>query len=668
MLIWRTANYPFFKYPTVVYLPLNLIAFYSSLSITQSRRADLVLGQESAVEVKQLKAYFESGRIVDAQNLFDTMTEKNVIAWSVMIHGYARNGCGGESQKLFSLMQLSGLLPNSFTMVAVLVSLGNTKNTKLVESVHGRVVKSGFEADLHVGTALLDIYAKCGNIGASSKLFNKLNDPSLVSFSAMIARFVERGLFPEAISLFKRLQALGLTPNSVTMLSVIRAVAEIKSCSLCECLYGYVIKVGIDSNLPVANYILDMYFRLGDVEIATEVFDRMASKDVISWTAMIGFLVRYNYPNEALDIFSQMRSYGIQPDEVTILNLLSASTLLGDLVKGRLLHNLTIICGFWSELSIMNSLTTMYSKCGDLNSAVTSFNRIANKSLVSWTAIISGHVQNGKPREAMQYLTRMRLQQRFNLDSVILVSSIAACAELANLELCSQFHGYVFTAGFLSHNSVQNNLLTSYAKCGDMEQAYRVFNEMAHQDIVSWNSIIYGCGINGDGRAAVALFHEMERCGEEPDCISYLSILHACSHSGLVDDGLAIFYQMAGDKKIRVFGEHYGCVVDMLARAGRLEEARVFAVAVAEEVGPHVWKALLGGSRVHDNVKLAQIAGRKVLELEDGDAGNLVLFSNVCKSIGRFEDAESLRLKMKMKGLMKKQGLSLLDVVTHDSG
>ncbi|KAG9442666.1 hypothetical protein H6P81_018520 [Aristolochia fimbriata] len=653
--------------PSRTDFPLLLMSFSSTHTNTKNQRhgAEVVLGQQSAVEVKQLRSYLEAGRLADARNMFDAMTEKNVIVWSVMIHGYARNGCV-ESLKLFSLMQISGLLPNSFTMVAVLVSLRDTKNPKLVHAFHGLIVKSGFEPELHVGTALLDIYAKSGDIRASCKLFNNLNDPGLVSFSAMIARFVESGLFEESISLFKKLQTLGLMPNTVTMLSVIQVAAETECFSLCECLHCYVIKVGMDLNLPVANCILDMYVRLGDLEIATKFFDRMTSKDVISWTTMIGFLVSNQFPTEALALFSQMRSFGSLPDDVTFLNLLSACALLCDLVRGRIIHSWVITSGFWSEISIMNSLVTLYSKCGDLDSAVTSFNSIANKSLVSWTAIISGHVQNGQPREAIEYLRRMRVQLRYNLDSVILVSVIAACAELADLELCSQFHGYAFTAGFFSYNTVQNNLITCYAKCGDLEQAYRVFSEMDHQDIVSWNSIIYGCGVNGEGRAAVDLFHQMERCGKEPDSITYLSVLHACSHSGLVNEGLAVFSKMAGGEKIRVLGEHYGCVADMLARAGHLEEAREFAVAVAEKVGPRVWKAVLGGSRVHNNTKLAQIAGRKVLELDPGDAGNLVLFSNVCNSVGRFEDAESLRLKMKMGSLKKDKGLSLLGMMTRD--
>lgn len=264
-----------------------------------------------------------------------------------------------------------------------------------------------------------------------------------------------------------------------------------------------------------------------------------------------------------------MKKSRIICDTVALLNLISANAILGDLKRGKQLRAQVVLGGLQLELCLSNSIIAIYSKCGDLDSSRSGFNQITEKSLVSWTAVILGYVQNGCAREALDLLIKMRQEKTDSVDSIMLVSILTVSGQLAALEICLQLHCLAFEAGFSWYRSVQNSLILSYSKCGNVDLAYIVFEEMGFlQDFVSWNAIINGYGVNGHGETALALYHTMTESREVPDNSTYLSILNACSHAGLTNDGLVIFNPMIEENKVKRSQEHYGCVVDLLARVG----------------------------------------------------------------------------------------------------
>ncbi|KAL5561184.1 hypothetical protein UlMin_030931 [Ulmus minor] len=559
-------------------------------------------------------------------------------------------------------MRKLGLVPNSFTIVGLLVG------TLVPQSIHGLILKSGLEFDLIVGTALLDRYAKCGNIIDSYKFFERLNPPSLVSCNALVAGFIYNELHEEAVSLFNRFRKFGLVPNVATALSLIQGSVNLGLRKLCESVHGLLVKFGLITDLSVNNSVLDMYSSLMDFSAATRIFDTMECKDVISWTTMIGLLVRLDNAREALNIFGKMKDSGIKCDIVVAMNLCSACAILGDLKKGKQIHAHAVSSGFGSELVFANSLISIYSKCGDLASSKAVFHQTTRKSLVSWTAMITAYLLNGCPLEALDLLNEARIEDNFCLDSIMLVSSLTAAGELASLELCMQLHCYAFQVGFHRYRSVQNSLISTYSKCGYVELAHNVFKEMYDlRDIVSWNAILYGCGINGQGEIALALYHEMRNCREDPDGTTYLCILNACSHAGLVDEGLMLFHQMLEDGKVKLREEHYGSLVDLLSRAGWLPDARGLASKLWEAAGPNALRALLRGC-LHGNVELAEHAARRLFEQDPKESGQAVLLSNIYASVGRFQDAEEVRWSLKKDGLTKNPGISSLNQIPFDIG
>ncbi|XP_072977656.1 pentatricopeptide repeat-containing protein At3g03580-like [Typha angustifolia] len=653
------------RMPLKSYHPCSFLLHYSS---SQYPNPSIHLQSPQRNQTQLIHRYCRAGRIRDARKLFDEMPERNIVAYSTMIYGYSSNGFFRECFEVFTHMLKLGLCPNSYTMVSVLLGSAGFGVLSLAECFHGRVIKSGLEANPFVITAVLNCYAKCKSPMRSYALLEEMVEANLVTFNAMIAGFVFNDLFEEALLLFKRILVFGLVPSSVTMINVVQGCVGYGLFGLCESIYGYVIKIGLDLDVSLMNAVFSMYLSFGDLQSATQFFRKLVVKDVITLSAMMSFLLDLGRAHEVLNLFVEMRANGIDPDMVVMVNMVIACTILCDARRGKLVHNQIIVCGFGLELPIMNSLITMYSKCADLGSSRVLFNCIKEKSLVSWTAMISAYVQNRNPTEGLRLLSEVRKEDKYMIDSVTMVTLLVASRELANFDLCKQFHAYSFKLGLSLCKRVQNSLVALYGKCGYAMLARRVFDEMVSRDAVSWNTMITSYGINSKGEAAVSLFHDMEKSGEEPDEVTYLNALMACSHSCLLNDGLTIFRRMVKEKGIKPGGEHLGCMVDMLARAGLLEDARKLVNSIQEDASLNAWKALLGGCHLHSDMELATVAADKVLQMESSDFGHVVLLSNAYASIRKFDVVESLRSCSVKKTVMKNLGLSSLDAISHDVG
>ncbi|XP_057500907.1 pentatricopeptide repeat-containing protein At1g11290, chloroplastic-like [Actinidia eriantha] len=338
----------------------------------------------------------------------------------------------------------------------------------------------------------------------------------------------------------------------MTVLTLIRGCVALQLRSLCESVHGLVVKSGL-----VSNSVPDMYSSLNDWDVATKIFSDMEGKDIVSWTTMIDLLVHLE---NVVDAFKAFCQFG---DELLPGARSSYQSENPAIEEGRSMLKLLSVDGL--ELPLTNSLISMYSKCGDLDYSKIVFDSTMSKSLVSWIAMISGCLQNGRPRQALEFLIRLRAEETFEPDSMMLASALTVSSELAALELYQQLHCYTLESGFSQYGLVRNSLISAYSKCGNVELAHNVFKEMGYcRDVVSWNALINGYGINGHGETVVALFHEMKKNEARRNAVTYMCILSACSHSGLVDDGLTIFNQMVEDNKIKPSHEHYGCVVDLL--------------------------------------------------------------------------------------------------------
>lgn len=356
-----------------------------------------------------------------------------------------------------------------------------------------------------------------------------------------------------------------------------------------------------------------------------------------------------------------MTSLGIEPDWFSIGSLLLACARSKDLLNGKSIHGFALRNGLEKDSFIKISLLSLYIQCGETAAARALFDAMEEKDLVSWNAMISGYSQNGLPEESLNLFRELQ-QDGYKPSMIAMTSAFTACAELSALRLGRETHCSALKANFSKDSFVGSSIIDMYAKCGSIEQAYSFFSNLNDKDAVTWTVMITGYGINGFGHEAINLFDEMKREGLKPDAFTYVGILMACGHAGLVEEGLQYFEEMKNNNGLEPKLEHYACVADMLGRAGRLAEAARLIEDMPEKPDGRIWGALLGACRIHGNISLGGKVAEKLLELEPDKGEHYVLASNLYASSGRWDDARKIRKRMKETGIRKDPGCSWIDV------
>ncbi|CAB4286785.1 unnamed protein product [Prunus armeniaca] len=401
---------------------------------------------------------------------------------------------------------------------------------------------------------------------------------------------------------------------------------------------------------------------------AQRVLDEMPVRNVVSWTAMISAYSKRGYASEALNLFLQMLRSGTEPNEFTFATVLTSCSGAWGFDLGRQIHSLIIKTKFESHIFVGSSLLDMYAKAGRIYEARGVFDCLPERDVVSCTAIISGYAQLGLDEEALELF---RLLQREGMTSnyVTYASVLTALSGLAALDLGRQVHNHVLRRELPSYVVLQNSLIDMYSKCGNLSYSRRIFDSMPERTVISWNAMLVGYSKHGMGKEVVKLFKLMKEENKvRPDSVTFLAVLSGCSHGGMEDRGLEYFYAMAeGENGIEPELEHYGCVVDLLGRAGRVEEAFEFIKKMRFEPTAAIWGSLLGACRVHSNVEIGEFVGFRLLHIEPENAGNYVILSNLYASAGRWEDVRNVRELMVEKAVIKEPGRSWieLDQILH---
>jgi pentatricopeptide repeat protein len=652
--------------------PLNLNTYFSLLqgcadtkSLKQVHTHILINGFEQNVFLgtKLVSMYSTLGCLENARLVFDKTNDqnRNSFMWNAMIRWYARAGFCEESLTLYYQMQHAGVNPDNFTYSFVLKACGSLSDLQEGREIHHQILKSGDESNVFVGTALIDMYAKCGRVELARQLFDKMSMRNVVTWSAMIAGYAQNERGNETLALFREMQVAGVVPNSVTMVSVVSMCASLAGMRQAKWVHGYVIRGGFDSDLSVGNALLDMYAKCGSTEIAHHLFDKMSERDVVSWSVMIVRHAQNGNANEALKLFWQMHLAGMKPDSVTMASVIPACANLGALQHGEAIHSYIIRSGFEWDVSVGNALIDMYAKCGRIETACQYFDKMFKKDVVSWTSMIGGFSQNGYANKAIALFCQMPLTG-VRPNSVTLVSVLPACAHLSALEQGRWIHAYAIRNGLECDVSVGNALVDMYAKCGSVETARLLFDKLHNRDVVSWNTMITGYGMHGYGEDALALFNQMQRTEMKPDYVTFIGVLSACRHAGLVDEGRQYFNYINQDYGITPKMEHYACMVDLLGRAGCLDEAHDFIKRMPVEPSASVWGALLLACRIHRNIKLAECASKHLIELEPNNSGNYVLLSNIYAAAGRWDDVTKMRTMLKNRRVKKGPGCSWIEI------
>lgn len=584
-----------------------------------------------------------------------------------MIRAYFLNDTPSGVVSLYRLMRLSlHPTPHDYVLFSIVFkSCAESRDFQTLTITHCHFVKS-LPSDSFVLTCLVDAYAKFARVDEATRAFDEIHEnDDVVSWTSMIVAYVQNDCAREGLTLFNRMREAFVDGNEFTVGSLVSACTKLNWLHQGKWVHGFVIKNGICVNSYLTTSLLNMYVKCGNIQDACKVFDESSSssydRDLVSWTAMIVGYSQRGYPHLALELFKDKKWSGILPNSVTVSSLLSSCAQLGNSVMGKLLHGLAVKCGL-DDHPVRNALVDMYAKCGVVSDARCVFEAMLEKDVVSWNSIISGFVQSGEAYEALNLFRRMGLEL-FSPDAVTVVGILSACASLGMLHLGCSVHGLALKDGLVvSSIYVGTALLNFYAKCGDARAARMVFDSMGEKNAVTWGAMIGGYGMQGDGNGSLTLFRDMLEELVEPNEVVFTTILAACSHSGMVGEGSRLFNLMCGELNFVPSMKHYACMVDMLARAGNLEEALDFIERMPVQPSVSVFGAFLHGCGLHSRFELGGAAIKKMLELHPDEACYYVLVSNLYASDGRWGMVKQVREMIKQRGLNKVPGCSSVEM------
>ncbi|KAL0007978.1 hypothetical protein SO802_009480 [Lithocarpus litseifolius] len=538
---------------------------------------------------------------------------------------------------------------------------------KHLKHIHAHILRF----DLHQDTYLLNILIRqalhFGDTHYTRLVFHQTTQPNIFLYNTLIRGLVSNDCYHETIQYYGLMRSEGFLPNSFTFPFVLKACARLLDVQLGVKIHSLVVKSGFDYDVYVKTSLLCLYASCGYLGHAHKVFDDIPEKNVVSWTAIISGYIGVGQYREAIDMFGVLVEMGLRPDSFTIVRVLFACTQLGDLRIGESIDEYMTEIGMGRNVFVATSLVDMYAKCGNIEKARCVFDGISEKDIVTWSTMIQTYALNGFPKEALDLFFQM---QRENLkpDCYAMVGVLSACARLGALDIGDWASGLMDRSEFLSNPVLGTALIDMYAKCGSMAQAWEVFRGMKEKDRVVWNAIISGLAMNGHVKSAFGLFGQIEKTGIQPDGNTFMGLLCGCTHAGLVDDGRQYFNSMNRIFSLTPTIEHYGCMVDLLGRAGLLDEAHQLIKSMPVEANSIVWGALLNGCRLHRDTGLAEYVLKKLLELEPWNSGNYVLLSNIYSTSHRWDEAAKLRSILNEKRMKKIPGCSWIEVdgVVHE--
>ncbi|GAV57594.1 PPR domain-containing protein/PPR_2 domain-containing protein/DYW_deaminase domain-containing protein [Cephalotus follicularis] len=615
---------------------------------------------EGVLGSKLVFMYVTCGDLREGRRVFDMVANEKVFLWNLMINEYTKIGDLEESICIFKRMLGMGIEVNTYTFSCILKCFAAVGSLKEGKIVHGYLLKLGFGCYNSVVNSLISFYFRCGRSESARKLFDELSDRDVVSWNSMISGYVENDLGEKGLEVLKEMLCSGIEVDLATMLSVLAACADCGTLPLGRVVHALAIKVHFDREIAFNNSLLDMYSKCNDLDSATSVFEKMSERTVVTWTSMIAGYAREGLSDGAIRLFLGMIKADVEPDKVAITNILHACACNGSLEHGRGIHDYVRENNMQSSLFVSNALMDMYAKCGSMNEAQEVFSQMRVKDIISWNTMIGGYSKNSLPNEALGLFVAMLKEHK--PDGRTMACILPACASLAALERGQEIHGHILRNGYFSDQHVANALVDMYVKCGVLVLAQLLFDMIPVKDLVSWTVMIAGYGMHGFGREAIASFNEMRRAGIKPDEVSFISILYACSHSGLVAEGWRFFYSMQNEFNIKPKLEHYACMVDLLARIGNLSKAYKFIESMPIAPDATIWGALLRGCRIHHDVELAEKVAEKVFDLEPENTGYYVLLANIYAEAEKWEEVKYMREKIRRRGLRKNPGCSWIDI------
>ncbi|KAJ6806209.1 pentatricopeptide repeat-containing protein [Iris pallida] len=535
-----------------------------------------------------------------------------------------------------------------------LSDLHRCSNPSHISQLHSQIYRSGLHQDPSLLPKLISAYSLSRHISNAHKVFDQIPHPTTLHFNTLIRAFAYNSHPTNSFKLFASMMESSVPPDNYTYPFLLKAcVGGTSALNSIKMVHTHVVKFGFLADIFVPNSLIDAYAKTGvGIKLARQLFDEMPEWDVVSWNTVIGGLVRDGKVREARDMFDEMP----ERDIVSCNTMLDGHSKVGEMDKAFELF------GNMGERNVVSWSTMIsgYCKSGEIDMARMLFDKMpTTKNLVVWTIMISGYAAKGSAKEAYLLLDRME-ETGLHMDVATVVSILSACAESGLLGLGKRIHNYIEKSRLRVTVQVRNALVDMYSKCGKLEKALSVFEEMGERDLVSWNSMVQGLANHGQGERALELFDRMRDAGIKPDSVTLVGVLCACTHVGLIKEARYYFDNMERDFGIVPQIEHYGCMIDILGRGGLLKEAFDLARTMPLEPNAIIWGTLLGACRVHNNVGLAEEAVDQLITLNPSDSGNYAILSNIYAAAGQWDGMAKTRIQMKR--IQKPAGSSWIEL------
>ncbi|XP_020590888.1 putative pentatricopeptide repeat-containing protein At5g09950 [Phalaenopsis equestris] len=613
-----------------------------------------------------VSAFSRYGMFDIARKVLLELSNRNSVSVNGLMLGLIKQNHGEEATEVF---REAGdlVMKNCDSHVVLLSAMAEFVNLeegrRKGSEIHGLVIRNGLiDCKINVCNGLLNMYSKCGAVNKALRVFKCMSSQDQVSWNSIISGLDQNGIFEEALQYFNDMMRAGFMPSNFSIISSLSSSASLKFLGFGSQVHCVASKIGLDKDISVSNSLIAMYGESLSIPECWKIFFSMPDYDQISWNSMLGILASSEASlEESLTLFLDMMQNGWKPNRVTFVNLIAALTPCSALEFGKELHCLAEKCGMSDDTAVENGFLSLYSKSGDMESTECLFARMFyRRDDVSWNTMVAGYVHNGLLSKAMD-LVWLMIHTDQKLDCCTFTTVLSACSSVAALERGMQIHAFGIRAKLESDVVVESALVDMYSKCGRIDYASKVFNFMPLKNEYSWNAMISGYARHGQGVKALELFRMMQDSNLQPDHVTFVGVLSACSHTGLVEQGLDFFDSMSKKYNLIPRIEHYSCVVDLLGRAGEIDKMEEFLKAMKIAPNSLIWRTVLGACcrlKVGTKTNLFKHASEMLLELEPHNPGTYVLISNLYASKGRWEGAAKARVSLRGAQVKKEAGCS----------
>lgn len=668
-------------------------------AVQSSWESDLIVG------TCLVDMYAKCGSFLDAQKIFNNMPQRDTVVWNTMLAGCLQNGLPETCLQLYEQLQEEGVSPSVGTFVNVIQACGmlaevedaacrrNPRKPRALEKgkmLHQHASRKGYGSDAFVASSLVNMYGKCRSLVDADSVFDGMFHRDVVLWNSVLAAYAQQGYAEKVFKLFDQMQDEGVSADGRTLVTLVQALnllideerdGSIDKRSLQAKLLekGKVIQTeaqrkGLESNVFLGSALITMYGKYGNVTDAWVVFERLSQPNVVPWNAIIAACSQNGLEDKALQLYEQMGKEGVQPNSLTFVTALQACGMLGeandlanrdhsnvDVVKrGKAVHADAWAQGFKSDVIVGSTLISMYGKCGSIEDAVNVFDGLSQRDVVAWTAMLAAYARQGEVQKALELYRQMQ-DEGLSPDDCTLVCILQMSGNTGGLEICRQIHHKLVSSTKHNNPVLVSNLIHAYGKCSSMVDAQNVFDSVQQHDVVSWTALIAAYARQGCWLATTHYYQKMQEAGIEPNGVTFLSLLSACSHAGLVANGIKYFESMSIDYGITPGIEHYATMVDLLGRAGYFTLLQELLSTMPMRPNFTIWLCLLGACRKHGIVQLGKQAFDHAVHFQPENATVYLLMSNIYADAGYWNSSNQVKELGQQQGCWRKPGQSWME-------